>query len=196
MYNGLIVWGKKVSKAFREKAIAICQNLDIDINWLMSCIAWETGETFSASIKNAAGSGAVGLIQFMDSTAKMLGTSILELCRMTAVEQLDYVEKYLLPYKGKLKSLEDVYMAILWPAAVGKPLSYVLASQGNKTYLQNRGLDINDDGKITKAEATAKVRNKFERGLLPEFCFVTQEYFSKTAELAEEIEKGIDNVGS
>ena len=34
---------------------------------------------------------------------------------MTAEEQLDYVEEYFKTSKGKLKSLEDVYMAILWP---------------------------------------------------------------------------------
>lgn len=41
----------------------------------MAAMAFESGETFSPSIKNAAGSGAVGLIQFMPSTAKALGTS-------------------------------------------------------------------------------------------------------------------------
>lgn len=48
---------------------------------------------------NAPGSGAIGLIQFMPSTAKGLGTSTSALKQMTAVDQLAYVEKYFAPYK-------------------------------------------------------------------------------------------------
>jgi hypothetical protein len=51
-------------------------------------------------------------------------------------------------------------MAILWPAAVGKSNDYVLFSSPSKAYEQNKGLDLNKDGNITKAEAAAKVRNQ------------------------------------
>ncbi len=39
---------------------------------------------------------------------------------MTATEQLDYVQKHFLPHKGKLQDLEDVYMSILYPVAIGR----------------------------------------------------------------------------
>jgi membrane-bound lytic murein transglycosylase B len=65
-----ITWGVKVSDAFKRKVIVISQGLGVSPDFLMACMAFETGETFSPAIKNAAGSGAVGLIQFMPSTAK------------------------------------------------------------------------------------------------------------------------------
>ncbi len=160
-----IAWGAKVSGAFREKVIQICDFLDIAPDYLMSCMAFETGETFSPGIKNAAGSGATGLIQFMPSTAKGLGTSTEKLAKMTAIDQLDYVKKYFTPYRNKLKKLEDVYMAILYPAAVGKPLTHILFREGKKTYSQNKGFDANRDGNITLKEISVKVRQKYEKGL-------------------------------
>ena len=45
--------------------------------------AISTGDIFRANIKNAAGSGAVGLIQFMPSTARSLGTTSERLAAMT-----------------------------------------------------------------------------------------------------------------
>jgi hypothetical protein len=170
----MLAWGKKVSEEFCQRVREIADSLGADPNYLMACMAFESGETFSPSIKNAAGSGATGLIQFMPSTAQALGTTTEELASMTAEEQLDYVEKYFKPSRGKLKSLDDVYMAILWPAAVGRPSAYVLFAKNDPThpkrYIQNAGLDFNKDGKITKAEAAEKVRKKLEKGLLPQFA--------------------------
>jgi hypothetical protein len=158
-----IAWGAKVSVAFKAKVIKISNNLGIDPNYLMAAIAFESGETFSASVKNAA-SGATGLIQFMPSTATSLGTSTSALAAMTPEDQLDYVEKYFAAYKNKLNSLEDVYMAILWPAAIGQPDSFVLFSKPSAAYNQNSGLDADNDGNVTKAEAAAKVRDKLVKG--------------------------------
>ncbi|HEY3473410.1 MAG TPA: hypothetical protein VGK56_02310 [Anaerolineales bacterium] len=143
-------------------------------SWLMACMAFESAETFRADIKNAAGSGAVGLIQFMPGTAKGLGTSTAELAAMTSLQQLEYVYKYFLPYKGKLSSLSDVYMAILWPAAIGKPEDAKLwtAQERPVTYRQNSGLDANKDFTITKAEAAGKVASKLKRGMMPELASI------------------------
>ncbi|MCX2783514.1 hypothetical protein OQJ46_11015 [Microbulbifer thermotolerans] len=160
-----IAWGAKVSPAFKRRVREVAANLGISPDFLMSCMAFETGETFSPSIKNAAGSGATGLIQFMPRTAKGLGTTTEALAKMTAEKQLDYVEKYFLPYKGKLKTLEDIYMAILYPAAIGMDPAAALFRQGSKTYEQNSGFDKNKDGVITPAEISVKVRQKYEKGL-------------------------------
>jgi hypothetical protein len=102
------------------------------------------------------------LIQFIRPVAEELGTTTDKLAAMTRVEQMDWVLKYMKRWVGKLSSvsLEDLYMAILWPAAVGKPNDYVLFSHPSKQYQQNKGLDLNKDGNITKAEAAAKVRNQ------------------------------------
>jgi hypothetical protein len=168
-----LAWGKKVSEDFKAKVIEIAMDLDVEANYLMAAMAFESGETFSPSVLNRSGSGAVGLIQFMPSTASGLGTSSANLAAMTAVEQLDYVHKYFKSYRGRLKTLDDVYMVILWPAAVGKPGSYVLFDSGDKKhpkrYLQNKGLDKDQDGKVTKNEAAAAVRKKLDRGMSAEF---------------------------
>jgi spore coat assembly protein SafA len=170
----MLAWGKKVSKEFRQKVREIADSLKTDPNYLMACMAFESAETFSPSIKNAAGSGAVGLIQFMPSTAQMLGTTSEELASMSAVEQLNYVEKYFKPSSGKLSTLDDVYMAILWPAAIGKPLDHVLFKRGDpehpRRYMLNAGLDFNEDGFVTKAEAADRVREALAKGKLPQFA--------------------------
>jgi putative peptidoglycan binding protein len=168
---GSLAWGAKVSSEFRTKVIDIAKALNFDPNHLMAAIAFETGETFSPSTKNAI--GATGLIQFIPPTAMKLGTTTDALARMTAVQQLDYVKKYLQDYANRLHSIEDLYMAILWPDAIGKPNSMVLmsrysADKSNKlAYEQNAPLDANRDGQITKAEAADPVRRRLDKGLLP-----------------------------
>lgn len=162
--RGPIAWGKHVSQTFKDRVFWICDTLEIDPNDLMSCMAWESGETFRANVKNMAGSGATGLIQFMPSTAKGLGTTTQELAKMTPEDQLRYVYKYFKPWAGKLRNLGDLYMAILWPKAVGKPDHYVVFDSG-VAYRQNAGLDVNRDGDVTRAECLVKVNAKKAKGL-------------------------------
>lgn len=167
-----LAWGAHVQPAFRRKVREICERLRIDPSWLMACMAFETGRAFTADVRNGAGSGATGLIQFMPSTAAAMGTSTDALARMSAYRQLEWVEKYFAPRRGRLKTLEDVYMAILWPAAIGKPSTHVLFDRADedhpKRYVQNAGLDYNRDGLITKAEAALRVRRELVEGLRPE----------------------------
>lgn len=164
-----LAWGAKVSEAFRDRVFTIADDLATQPDWLMACMAFETGETFSPSVRNAAGSGAVGLIQFMPATARGLGVTSEQLAAMTAEQQLGYVHNYFKPYRWRMKSLADAYMAILWPAAIGRPDSAALWSREERptTYRQNAGLDGNRDGVITKAEAAAKVHAKLVRGMQP-----------------------------
>jgi len=167
-----LCWGKKVSPAFRAEVIKLASDLGCNVNYLMACMAFESGRTFRPDVRNAAGSGATGLIQFMPSTAQALGTSTDALAKMSAVKQLEWVGLYFWNRRGKLKTLSDMYMAILWPAAVGKSEDYVLFDKADakhpKRYIQNAGLDWNKDGKITKGEATRKVYKVFEEGMREE----------------------------
>lgn len=167
--NPPLAWGAKVSAEFRAEVRSIASRLGVAADDLMACMAWETGRTFSPSIRNMSGSGATGLIQFMPATARGLGTTTDALAKMTAVQQLDYVERYFQPYRGRLKNLGDLYMAILWPAGIGKPDSFALWDQATRptTYRQNAGIDINKDGRITRGEALAKVNGLLEEGRRP-----------------------------
>lgn len=177
-----IAWGAKVSQTFRDRVwwisdeITKKQGVFFDPNWLMACMAWESGESFAPDKKNMAGSGATGLIQFMPATAKELGTyrkttlSTAMLAQMTAEDQLTWVYWYFrmqIDRHGAIANLEDCYMAILWPGAVGSPVSAPLWSKGKMptTYRQNAGLDSNKDGTITKQEAAGHVRQKLDKGI-------------------------------
>lgn len=170
-----LCWGAKVSYVFRSQVVLICKDLRIEPDYLMACMAFETGETFQANVRNMAGSPAIGLIQFMPQTAIALGTTSEKLAAMYPVTQLEYVHKYFAPLRGKLRTLADVYMAILWPAAIGKKLDYVLFSKHHpvtKRYVQNSGLDYNANGEITKAEACKKVTAAYDKGMLPGNLYV------------------------
>lgn len=167
-HGSSLAWGLRVSEVFRGKVFALCGRLGMNPDYLMACMAWESAETFSASIRNAAGSGAVGLIQFMPATAVGMHVTTGAMALMTPEIQLDYVEQYFKPYKGRLHSLSDHYMAILWPAAIGKPESSALWDKASRptTYRQNAGLDVSHDGVITKAEAAGMVEAKLLKGML------------------------------
>jgi len=150
---------ENTNEAFRKKVLEIADRLLIDPNFLMAIMSFETGGTFSPSIKNKQ-SGATGLIQFMPPTAKGLGTTIKDLEKMTAVAQLDFVEKHFAPHRGRLQSIEDAYMAVLFPRGIGKGKDFVLFEKGTKNYQQNSGLDLNADGRITVGEACRKVSER------------------------------------
>ena len=163
-----MAWGKKVDSAFTQKIIQISKDFGwntVQLNSLMACIAFESGETFSPSIKNGAGSGAVGLIQFMPATAEDLGTTTKQLVTMSAVDQLNYVRRYFSRYYRRIQTLEDMYMAILMPKYIGAPKTTAVFTKGGIAYQQNGGLDTNKDGFVTIEECAGKVNQKLIRGL-------------------------------
>ena len=155
-------------QTFKDAVSATAERLNINEDDLYAVMAFETGGTFNPAEKNKRGSGATGLIQFMPETAQGLGTTTAELAKMSRTEQMKYVEKFLSNKGISGKGISDVYMAVLFPAAVGKPDSYILFGKDaaisrfrgtgpRSAYAQNRGLDLNNDGSITKAEAASKV---------------------------------------
>lgn len=175
-WSGKLAWGKVVLRIYGEeygmkfcrKVVDICRRLGIrNPSWLMTVMHFETGGTFNPRETNKAGSGAVGLIQFMPSTAKALGTSTQALASMGAIEQLDYVERYFRQFgnkAGQAKDVDDVYFLVLYPRAFGRPDEEALFEKGTIAYSQNRGLDANKDGKVTVAEVAAKIRRRLEEG--------------------------------
>jgi hypothetical protein len=168
----IVPWAKTAGVEFAAHAALVCRALKWPIDylpWLMACIAFESAQTFSASVKNRAGSGATGLIQFMRTTAEGLGTTPDALAAMTAIEQLTYVQLYFQPYAPRVHSLADMYMSILMPKYIGDDGDAVLFS-GGKPYRQNSGLDGDSDGKITKDEAATHVRAMLAKGYLPPYA--------------------------
>jgi hypothetical protein len=156
-----------LTQSFLDKVSTIERRLGMPEGSLLAVMRFETGGTFDPAERNRAGSGATGLIQFMPNTAKALGTSTDALAKMSAEDQLDYVEKYLTPYKGRMKDQKDAYLAVLYPRAIGKPEWYSLFRQDQqpKAYEQNAGLDREKKGMVTVGDALAAVTR---RGGTPE----------------------------
>ncbi len=162
-------WGAKVTGDFRTRLYLIVDELgwaEERASWLMAVMAFETGQSFSPSVRNP-GSSAVGLIQFMAQTARDLGTRTATLATLSAVSQLHYVQRYLAPTADRIETLEDLYMAVLWPAAIGRSPEAMLWAKGTNPYAANRGLDLDRNGRITKREACKKVRDLLAKGYAP-----------------------------
>ena len=68
--------------------------------------------------------GAVGAYQFMPKTAAGLGTTVEAIRTMSAAEQWPLVRRYLLPYRGKVADPLDLFLAVFYPAAMGKGAAY------------------------------------------------------------------------
>lgn len=144
---------------FCAKLKEICSKLAINPEWLLAVMYIESRINPKAVNKYT---GATGLIQFMPATANSLGTTTAALQSMTAVQQLDYVYLYLKPYTGKMQSFVDVYFAVFFPAAIGKPADYVLQTSKLSADLiasQNSGYDLNNDNQITVAEVESKLNS-------------------------------------
>ena len=110
--------------------------------------------------------GATGLIQFIPSTAESLGTSTEALANMSAVEQLEYVDKFLGQYlqEGGNYSGGDLYATIFLPAYRDQE---ILTSSGDGTgyYDANAGLDIDGNGDISKSDLDQRIANKYQEAL-------------------------------
>lgn len=154
---------RHVSSGFINGVEAMAKRLGTRPEYLLGVMSFETGGTFNPGIRN--GIGATGLIQFLPSTARGLGTTTDKLAKMSSVEQLKYVEKYFNQphFKGKLGSLEGLYTAVLSGQARSNP-NDVLFTRGTKAYAQNP-LDWNNNGQITAGEAVTPVAARMYGGV-------------------------------
>lgn len=139
---------KENKEAFVKKVIDVARYLGVKPEHLMFLMWFETAHTLDHRIQNKI--GATGLIQFLPSTARFLGTSTDELKAMSNVEQMEYVKRHLAPFRGKYKDFVDLYCGIFYPKAVGQPDSYKITS--DKIAQQNPLFDLNKDLDIEKAE--------------------------------------------
>ena len=153
-------------KAFLKEVKRVAGKVGVHPSDLLGLMASESGLDPQAQNK----SGATGLIQFMPATAAGLGTSTAALKQMNRVEQMKYVEKFLLKTVPKGATPGHLYTAVYLPAFAKKDASYVLAKKGGFTddwghhpaswYDHNKGLDQNNDGQITIAELGERINKK------------------------------------
>lgn len=148
--SGKAIATERLSPSARRKVEQVAKALKTDPNWLLAAISYETNGTFDPKTTEAT-TGATGLILFMPQTVERLGHSPEEVRAMNQEQQLELLEEYLRPYAGRLTSIDEVGIAVKWPAAIGaKPETPVLTGVV--------GYDSNSDGVITKGELTAPYR--------------------------------------
>jgi peptidoglycan hydrolase-like protein with peptidoglycan-binding domain len=145
-YAGLALKDPDFMSALQQTA----SNLGVETNALLGIMKLESNLNPQAVNKYTK---ATGLIQFMPSTARGLGTSTAELYNMSASEQMQYVEKYL--RNAGVRSgmgIGDIYLAVFMPAMLGKDDNHVISTAGKKVYDQNPSLDHTKDGVLTVAD--------------------------------------------
>lgn len=171
-----LIYENKVPASYRadfiNKVKEVAPRVGLDPNWLMAIMDFESAGTFSPSITNSL--GYVGLIQLGASARKTLGVSKEKLKAMSAVEQLDYVEKYFNLYKGKYKSYIDSYFAVFFPLAIGKPDDWVIQGGGltaKQIYDANPAFRVVKDGQLRVWEVKKKMLERLPKEWLNDGSF-------------------------
>ena len=157
-----IAWGARLSQEALRKLVTYSASIGCDPSDLASCIQFES--RWNPQATNP-GSSAAGILQWIKRNYESYGLTREQLLAMSIEQQLDLVPRYFAPYVGRVGNLDDLYMAILLPTAIGKPSDAVVFASKTEAYEANRGLDFNHDGAITKAECVAVVRALREQGM-------------------------------
>jgi hypothetical protein len=159
--NGSAPW--TTDTAFLDKVKEVAGKLNANYIDLLAFMYNESAATYDPGIVNSI--GATGLIQFMPATATGLGTTTQALAQLDRVTQMDWVLKYFNYFKFTKKcpnpKLQDLYLCVFWPAAVGQPDNYVIAAANSNVAQQNRGLR-GPDGSITCASVGAVAAGKID----------------------------------
>jgi hypothetical protein len=175
-------------KEFIAKLGEMAARLEIPRDFILAVMSFESW--LDPAAENQWNHAYFGLIQFgqaaVDDMNNKVGVNWLakmglkppdkaiKLQSLTAVEQLPYVELYLLQHgipkavaaakkAGRVVTIEELYMSILGgTASKGSDSNAVWKKDDpkktNDTYDQNSGLDSNNDGQITVQEASDTVR--------------------------------------
>jgi hypothetical protein len=149
-------------REFLAEVDRVAQRFGFNPNALLGLMASESG--INPQARNTNG-GATGLIQFMPSTARGLGTTTDHLITLTRAQQMPWVEKYFEPYASNLAgaSAGKLYAYVFLP---GRAHRDVLTSRGENYYNQNVGLDMNRDGAITISDLDQRVaKSASSRGI-------------------------------
>ena len=154
---------------FESKVRKVSRKLGIPPEWLMSVMYSES--KFDASARNSKGSGATGLIQWMPATAKDFDITVEKLRNLNHIEQLDFVYKYMNRVRkkyGSFDSLTEVYLAILYPKAIGEDYCYTLYASPSRSYKMNTILDENKDSRVTVKDIDDRMRRLYKPAYMTE----------------------------
>lgn len=155
---------KRLGNGFSAKCESVASYIGCNVNDLLAMMYSESGLKTSAKNKS---SNAVGLIQFIPSTLKANGYSTEQVASMSAIEQLDVVadifmkSKKMAGYSAGEKISGGTLYAINWLPAFAK--NDTIVTKGGKYY--SKGLDMNKDGTVTKADLEKRLQKKYNEML-------------------------------
>lgn len=160
---------EKLSQAQLRSIVSVADSLGWDADWILAIEKFESN--FDPKATNPS-SGATGAIQFMpgpNGSAARLGTSTDALRHMSLIDQQQYVYAYFLPFKNQVHSLEDAYLAVFFPKAMGQSDSFIVGSRDGSdfqkaVYRQNSGFDRSGSGVIRRADIVSTIRAVYNSG--------------------------------
>ena len=150
---------EQTSMRFKRQLISLAERIGVDPDSLAAVMSFETAGSFDPAKRNP--DGAVGLIQFTSKAAKGLGTTRDKLARLTALQQLPFVERFfkLAGVVGRMKNPTDTYLGVFAPAFVGRAADVPIYSAPSNNYEKNSKLDRENKGFITVSDAARPVLN-------------------------------------
>jgi len=144
--------------AFFSKLGAVCDEVKCKPADLLAVMMNESGIRPDAHNPNG---DASGLIQFMPHILRGLGylQGDAAFRKLSAVDQLPFVARYLRPHMGKLVNATACYLAVFLPTLIGHAAepNYPLVVKNGKlgwAYAPNVGFDHDRDGTIRVDELT------------------------------------------
>ena len=144
---------------FLAEVTRLSQKYQIKEGDLLALMASESGlDPHSVNEKT----GATGLIQFIPSTARGLGTTTSALLGMTRAQQMKYVEKFFDQAKlPKGAGAGQLYATVIAPNYATKdPDTKLYTRADGNSYTHNKALDTNNDGAITVREMGGRLEQK------------------------------------
>ncbi|GGR00312.1 transglycosylase SLT domain-containing protein [Deinococcus ruber] len=197
--NTVNTWGGGVQRSLGLNTVAantmqntsaaalttVAQNLGIDPQALLA-VAYKESGLDPSKVNKDPKSRAAGLLQFLPSTAAEYGLPEGTMQRMTAAQQIPYIQRYLTDHGVRSgMGLEQIYSAVFGGNA--SRAGSVLYRAGSDGYDHNKGLDTNGDGQITSAEAAQAALSAFQQAGLK---------FNQTIVLAGPVTpEGINDIG-
>jgi len=154
LFENKILYNKTL---FISKIKTVADYLKIPADWLMA-VMWHESRLKATAVNTIS---CVGLIQFCPSTYINWGYNLLSIYLMPNVLQLDLVQKYYQPYRGKIKHPLDLFLITFYPWAFIngklKHNNYVFGSEKSQHWAEtigknNKGFDLNSNGVITMKE--------------------------------------------
>ncbi len=145
---------------FEAAVIGIALKYDFNPNWLMALMYLVTKGQLRTGYYST--SGNVGLIQFSQSTAQLLGTTQGVLASSTHFEQLNYVDKYL-KYrraKGQIRTITDLYMVLFHPSLLHKRQDGIIVyKKPSKEYEDLKEFDYLGKGYFTLEDVSKLIES-------------------------------------